>query len=317
LIRKGKSADRSSKLPLVRELLAVAAQSPYAVAGKSTGRVQIFRPNEAPLEPLLVKPSTLRHLKRAQHVIDKYVNDDSMRMGNQISDIIASKGESWARLSKLVGWYNKHYGTTPFDARIRAEAALHFKGFNCINIGSVAFVELIASGIDVPVVHIQGPDHSYVLLGDPADPRNREEDIVVVDLWPRFPMAHTMKTARFKCPLKSLSETDGDYANRCTTSGWHRAQVWYPHQKDYLAGYDFSSTPKTWNHDGFRFTDARRIGVAVLDGAYRGGPRLIFALFPIASARPSCPAFGSRTMWSRMNATNGVKSNGQSTFEDL
>jgi len=249
-----RTTDAAGKLPMLPALSDVAARLPYAIAGRSANRVRLFRPKEAATAPLMVKPSTLRHLTLAQRVIDKFSRQKGAGMGNQMSDIVASNGESWARLSKLTAWYKDHYGgNVTLDARIRAEAALQFNGFNCINVSAVAFVELIAAGVDAPIVLIAGDGHSYVVINDPADHRNREEDIVVVDLWARFPMAHTLKTARFKCPVKRSDETLSDYGRRFRDGEWSRLQAWQPGDASYLAGHDLSSTPKRFSHEGFPF----------------------------------------------------------------
>lgn len=241
-------------LPIRQELRPLAATVPIACEGSRPDRVILSRPGEGTPPPLRVKPATLRNLSLAHQIIDAWSHQHPLRWGNQLSDIVGTKGMSWARLGQFTNWCNKHYGGLPLDSRIKAEAALRMQGFNCIGGSAVAFTEAIRLGAEVPVLHVQVPDHAYVLIGDPTNPESREEDIVVLDLWPKFPVPHTLRDARIKFPLRRREETIGDYENRCEAEGFSVMHRWEPGKAGFLDGYALTpGSVAEYNHDGVPF----------------------------------------------------------------
>ncbi|HEX6704718.1 MAG TPA: hypothetical protein VF169_08160 [Albitalea sp.] len=115
-------------------------------------------------------------------------------------------------------------------------------------------MELVAQGSDVPVFFVRSGSHAYVLIGSIEEPGAREEDLVVLDLWPRFPMAHTLKDARQKFPLIGEHEEPAAYAARLEQSNWTMCG-WRPGQTDFLDGCDVSGQA-IMNSHGVRFDDA-------------------------------------------------------------
>jgi hypothetical protein len=212
---------------------------------------------------LQVKLETMARLRKVQRLLDRYRTDESLRMGNQLSDIVETEGRSWARLKALSNWEDQAYGEPLLDVRKLAEAAAVFKGYNCVHIGAKAFADLVALGIDAQLTFVRGDSHSYVLIGDVADPRTKDEDIVVVDAWAKFPMAHTLRTARCKFPRRRPGEEKTAYSQRLRASGWAIAGSWSPEQRGWLDGFDLSGTARR-NRDGHAFDPESELPVRTL-----------------------------------------------------
>lgn len=245
---------RPERLEAPATLSVLQHKLPFAVRTDDPARVRVFPARQIGAPTIRIKPATFKTLALARKVIWEVRNDPAVRIGNQLSGVVATKGESAAALTMLRHWLCAHYGEV-IDNRIRAEAALRFRAFDCSMLSALAMVRLVEAGCELPVACVTSKDHIFLLIGDPANPDNSEEDIVVLDAWATYPVAHTLATARLRFPVRKPDETQNRYLARCEAGSWQHMQSWYPGRDDFLKGYDFSAAPKGRNHDGKRFED--------------------------------------------------------------
>ncbi|ARF52720.1 hypothetical protein [Pantoea stewartii] len=111
--------------------------------------------------------------------------------GNQRHSILATSGESWARMH--LG-YEKYSGVGITNQLKRAQK---FQGGNCSVHAAVASAALKSKGVDRPIsrmrIRLPGDNsHELVMLGDHRAPHYGERNTVVVDAWPAHPSASTL-----------------------------------------------------------------------------------------------------------------------------
>ncbi|WP_233423724.1 type III effector [Paracidovorax citrulli] len=110
--------------------------------------------------------------------------------GNQVTDIRASQGESWARdvIARRDG------------AATKLKRAQKSQGGNCAVFASVAGAALHNESLSAPIMRRRqslpdGGSHEFLLIGDPRVARWGESKTVVVDPWPGHPSACTLDQA--------------------------------------------------------------------------------------------------------------------------
>ncbi|CAM2163367.1 hypothetical protein PSAC2689_110227 [Paraburkholderia sacchari] len=139
-----------------------------------------------------VDDTTFQNLKTAQDVMNKVKEVLPHGSGNQTWDIDRTEGESYARVKLLrqQPWFS--------DPNAISEAGAG----NCGECANLAFREAGARVPDHPVLQVTGADgldHTWVLIGDPRDPRYGA-GAVVVDPWPTLPTAHLVGNDHFGYP---------------------------------------------------------------------------------------------------------------------
>ena len=162
-------------------------------------------------EVATVAPSTLTHLEHASQTV-RLVRATLAAASNQKPEIVLTQGESWARqrYARSQAWSRlkrrdeeglpRPKGLDAFYARYEMDAdlATQYRVGNCGQFASLSWRALAAQTINAPVqrTHDAVEDHNYLLIGDPRDPRYGETDTVVVDAWPRYPVACTLAHAK-------------------------------------------------------------------------------------------------------------------------
>lgn len=193
-------ATRPERLKTAAALSVVQHKLPFAVRADDPAHVRVFPARQGGAPTIRIKPATFKALALARKVIWEVRNDPAVRIGNQLSGVVATKGESAAALTMLRHWLYAHYGEL-IDNRIQAEAALRFRAFDCAMLSALAMVRLVEAGCELPVVCVTSKHHTFLLIGDPCNPDSSEEDIVVLDAWATYPVAHTLATARLQFPV--------------------------------------------------------------------------------------------------------------------
>jgi hypothetical protein len=146
-------------------------------------------PGEAPRHVVRVRPETLKHLKAAQLAHQVVQSTFVAGAGNQVLDVLASGGESWAR--RKIGTAAAPESSLQ-DHLTRVQVA---QGGHCTEQAAMTLATLAQMDITAPIVRIyeDSPrvDHAYTIIGDPRDPRWGEQT-VVVDPWVCVPSASTL-----------------------------------------------------------------------------------------------------------------------------
>ncbi|NHF66059.1 hypothetical protein [Xanthomonas hortorum] len=151
--------------------------------------------------------------------------------GNQVVDVAASGGESWARLR--LGDELAPHG----NMQAQLQRAKYSQGGNCPVHASLAAAILLRMGsepeteINAPVVRVweaRELDHTYTMIGDPRDRTWGDKNTVVVDPWPVVPSAMTLSEAKLHDARKDtwtpFRPNDGMIVNTFApgSSEWHR-----------------------------------------------------------------------------------------------
>lgn len=139
-----------------------------------------------------VQEQTWEHLDQAQAICRQVKWALPYGSGNQISDVIYTQGESWARVAMLRTASNERH---PF--RYARLAVAHQAG-NCLEMAATAFTLLAGQATVAPIFVAQDSqmDHEYVVVGDPRDRRWGEQESVVVDPWVTHPSALTLAQSK-------------------------------------------------------------------------------------------------------------------------
>jgi hypothetical protein len=139
-----------------------------------------------------VTAETFAHLQVAQTVNQIVKQTFVAGAGNQKLDILASRGESWARLDMAT---DKYPGG---NQKSRLQRVQYAQGGQCATHASLSLAMLAQHDLNAPVVQIweKEMDHVYALIGDPRDRRYGEKNTVLVDPWVSAPSACTLAEAR-------------------------------------------------------------------------------------------------------------------------
>jgi hypothetical protein len=142
-----------------------------------------------------VDSTTFKNLKTSQDILAAVKKALPHGSGNQDWDIVRTDGESFARVETL-------RGQSGFAAP-EPEQITKYGAGNCDENCELAFREAGAKIKDHPVLMVHasgGEDHTYVLIGDPRDPRYGK-GAVILDPWPSVNTAHTIGQDKYGNPV--------------------------------------------------------------------------------------------------------------------
>ncbi|MFM0736110.1 hypothetical protein PQQ51_02535 [Paraburkholderia xenovorans] len=172
-----------------------------------------------------VQPQTIQNLRLSAQVVDAVEQYFPHGAGNQWPAVVHSEGESYARLHLTRGMKKEYAKQHPeMDRTFRnARLAATLQGANCGEMADTAYTYLAATGANAPVSRVSYQNnHEFVMLGDP---RASTADTVVVDAWPHFAGATTLKNLKLDPAgmviKKQRFESGGSHEAQQALSGIH------------------------------------------------------------------------------------------------
>ncbi|BBO59935.1 hypothetical protein [Mycoavidus sp. B2-EB] len=151
-----------------------------------------------------VKNQTLRHLNIASEVVTKTKRLMPYGAGNQLFNIVSTKGESAIRsyISSYLFEQNPKPEEPIQQIKQIAERAIRFKAGNCDAMEAITFSLLTTQNLSAPILSAfdHDRDHFYTLIGDPKDPTWGTKNTVVVDAWHPFGTVYTLRQASILNP---------------------------------------------------------------------------------------------------------------------
>lgn len=145
-------------------------------------------------ETVQVSPVQMSELKTAQNVIDLVKETLTGGTGNQKTDYILTRGESYQRAVAA-----RHVRDKDFqgDNQAIVKSALAALGGTCGEQSALAMAYLSMMDLKRPIYTYAAanhPDHQFNVIGDLREPRQA----VIVDSWPVFARAHLADNAQFQ-----------------------------------------------------------------------------------------------------------------------
>jgi hypothetical protein len=136
-------------------------------------------------------------------------------VGNIVSDIVHTDGESWARNSLRQNLEPEKLCFNDENLRMRAKIAAETAGSNCDTLAALSFTDLARSNLDAPIQFVfaygtrpenhQETVHTFMVVGDPREVGRA--NAVVVDPWPTYPTAYTLDKTKFSSLEPSYSHS--------------------------------------------------------------------------------------------------------------
>ncbi|BBO59936.1 hypothetical protein MPB2EB_1066 [Mycoavidus sp. B2-EB] len=125
--------------------------------------------------------------------------------GNQLFSILDTEGESRVRSKMCRESIRKAAKESSADSsptgkiERKIKYAMQHQAGNCDEMNAIAFGILTTQGLKAPLFSMADlkQDHAYTLIGDPRVPEWGETNTVVVDAWPIYGAAYTLKQSRY------------------------------------------------------------------------------------------------------------------------